>query len=103
MVALNKIVVKKPGRILATPAALAALERSGQNLWEFMARHIAGDWGDVDSEDAEANNQSLKDGSRLLSAYVLADPEKTRLWIITEAEDDSGSRAATTALLASEY
>lgn len=102
MVTLQKVVVK-PGRLLATPAALNALERTGQNLWEFMARHIAGDWGEVDSEDAEANNQSLKDGSRLLSAYVLADPEKTRLWIISEAEDDQGNRAATTALLAHEY
>ena len=57
----------------------------------------------VDAEDAEANNQALKDGSRLLSAYVLADQDKTRLWIISEAEDDHGNREATTALLASEY
>ena len=37
----------KPGRILASPACLEELERAGQNLWEFMARHIAGDWGVV--------------------------------------------------------
>jgi hypothetical protein len=43
----------------------------------------------------------LIDGSRLLSAYRTALGEK--LWIITEAVDDSGNRAATTILLPSEY
>ena len=74
----------KPGRILATPGCLEELDRAGQNLWEFMARHVAGDWGVVDAEDAEANNQALKDGSRLLSAYLLKTGEK--IWIITEAD-----------------
>ena len=91
----------KPGRILASPACLEELERAGQNLWEFMARHIAGDWGVVDAEDAEANNQALKDGSRLLSAYLLKTGEK--IWIITEAEDDHGHRVASTGLKPSEY
>jgi hypothetical protein len=38
----------------------------------------------------------------LLSAYVLKDG-KTKIWLITEAEDDNGNRAATTGLLPSEY
>jgi len=91
----------KPGRILATPDCLEELERAGQSLWEFMARHIAGDWGVVDADDAEANNQSLKDGSRLLSAYLLKTGEK--IWIITEAENDEGHRAASTGILPSQY
>jgi hypothetical protein len=91
----------KPGRILASPGCLEELERAGQNLWEFMARHIAGDWGVVDAEDAEANNQSLKDGSRLLSAYLLKTGEK--IWIITESEDDDGHRVASTGILPSDY
>jgi hypothetical protein len=70
-------------------------------LWNFFARHLAGDWGVVDGEDAEANNQSLKDGSRILSAYLLKTGEK--IWIITEAADDHGNRAASTAILPSEY
>ncbi len=93
----------KPGRVVATPGALEALERSGQNVWHFLSLHLAGNWGVVDSEDAEANNQSLKDGSRLLSAYLLDDEEKTKIWLITEAEDDNGNREATTALLPDEY
>lgn len=91
----------KPGQILATPACLQELERAGQNIWEFIARHTAGDWGVVDAEDAEANCESLKDGSRLLSAYELKNGEK--IWIITEAADEQGTRIATTALLPDEY
>lgn len=99
------IPVRKPlfklGAVVATPAALAAMEKANQQPWEFLARHVQGDWGDVGAEDAEANNGSLKDGSRLLSAYLLKTGEK--LWVITEAEDDHGIRAATTILLPDDY
>ena len=91
----------KPGRLLATPGALEALERSGQNIWTFVTRHLAGDWGTVDADDKAANDEALKDGSRLLSAYVLSTGEK--IWIITEAADDYGNRAATTVLTPDEY
>lgn len=100
MIAVQNILFK-PGRVLATPACLEELDRAGQNIWEFMARHISGDWGVVDAEDAESNNDSIKDGSRLLSAYLLKTGEK--IWIITEAADDHGIRVATTALLPDEY
>jgi hypothetical protein len=43
----------------------------------------------------------LIDGSRILSAHRTSLGEK--LWIITEATDDCGKRAATTILLPSEY
>jgi hypothetical protein len=90
-----------PGRIVATPAALEALDKSGQSPTVFLNRHVVGDWGDVCHEDRQANDQSLLDGSRLLSAYRTSLGEK--IWIITEAVDDSGNRAATTILLPSEY
>ncbi|WP_437191364.1 hypothetical protein [Planctomicrobium sp. SH527] len=90
-----------PGRIVATPAALESLEAAEQAAWEFIAKHISGDWGVVDDEDKESNNQSLKDGSRLLSAYLLKTGEK--IWLITEAADDRGNREATTLLLPEEY
>jgi hypothetical protein len=92
----------KLGQVVATPGALAALEKAGQAPWEFVSLHVAGNWGVVDAEDAEANNQALKDGSRLLSAYILKDG-KTKIWVITEAEDDNGNRSATTLLLPTEY
>ena len=92
----------KPGRVLATPGALEALEQAGQSVWEFLGpRHFVGDWGIVDADDKAANDEALKVGSRLLSAYTLKTGLK--IWIITEAEDDNGNRAATTALLPDEY
>ncbi len=75
------------GQIVATPGALEALEQAGQTPMEFLVRHVRGDWGDVCEEDAEANEQSLKDGSRILSSYRTKLGEK--LWIITEADRSS--------------
>jgi len=31
------------GQLVATPGALAALEKSGQNAMEFLSRHVKGD------------------------------------------------------------
>ena len=91
----------KPGRLLATPGALEAFEQAGQNVSEFLTRHFAGDWGMVNADDKLANDESLKDGSRLLSAYLLKTGVK--IWVITEAADDHGNRLATTVLLPDEY
>ena len=69
---------------------------------EFLSLHLAGAWGDeLDAEDKAANDEALKDGSRILSAYILKTGEK--IWLITEAEDDNGNREATTGLLPDEY
>ena len=59
-------------------------------------RHIKGDWGNVDDEDKQSNELSLKDGSRLVSAYEAKGLPK--IWIITE-----GDRSATTILFPEEY
>jgi hypothetical protein len=91
-----------PGKVCATQGALEALQRANQGVWVFLARHLAGDWGEVDAHDKAANDEALKDGSRLLSAYTLADGTK-RIWLVTEAKDDNGNRTATTALLPEEY
>ena len=91
-----------PGKVCATPGALEALQQANQGVWVFLARHLAADWGEVDAHDKATNDQALKDGSRLLSAYTLADGT-TRIWLVTEAQDDNGHRAATTACLPEEY
>ena len=57
------------GRIVATPGALEAMQESGQTPDFFLDRHVSCDWGEVDSEDWQLNDQALVDGSRLLSAY----------------------------------
>ena len=89
------------GQILATPGALQALEESRQTPQFFIARHVRGDWGEVSDGDKQLNDQSLIDGSRLLSAYRTLKGE--RIWIITEAADDEGHRVATTLLRPEEY
>jgi hypothetical protein len=89
------------GQIVATPGALEAMAESSQTPQFFLARHVRGDWGEVCDEDKGLNDQSLIDGSRLLSAYTTS--KGTKLWIITEAADDDGHRLATTLLLPEEY
>jgi hypothetical protein len=92
-----------PGVVLATPGASEAFNRNNQTPFEFLQRHLNGDWTDTDlgEEDRQANEQALVDGSRLLSAYRLADG--TKMWCITEAVGENGHREATTFLLPQEY
>ena len=89
------------GQTLATPGALQAMAKAGDDPLNFIRRHHAGDWGNLGDEDKHLNDESVKDGSRILSAYHTSLGEK--LWIITEAADDGGRRAATTILLPEEY
>jgi len=92
------------GRVVATPGALAALEKVGQAPIDYIQRHARGDWGEaLCADDKAANEEALKCGSRLLSAYLL--PDKTKLWIITDAvvNPDTKERYATTVLLPEEY
>ena len=89
------------GQLLATPAALEAIEDAGQLPAFFLDKHVRGDWGEVCDDDKRANDEALVDGSRILSAYRTL--KHTRIWIITEAADDERKRAATTTLLPSEY
>lgn len=89
------------GQIVATPGAIEAMEESGQAPGFFLDQHVAGNWGEVDAEDWQANNRSLVDGSRILSAYRTL--KGVKLWIITEATDDNGNRTATTILLPEDY
>jgi len=89
------------GQIVATPGALAALEASGQSPAFFLDQHVQGNWGDVSREDKLLNDTALISGERLLSAYRTLKNE--RIWIITEATNDAGKRAATTILRPDEY
>jgi len=89
------------GRVVATPASLRVLEESDQTPHEFLDRHVRGDWDDLSEDDCEANEEALRDGSRILSAYITGDG--TKIWIITEAVNDQGHRTSTTILLPEEY
>jgi hypothetical protein len=84
------------GQVVATPGALEVLQQAERDPAEFLARHVTGDWGDLDDEDKQQNELSVKQGFRILSAYKLDD--STKIWIITEHD-----RSATTILLPQEY
>ena len=89
------------GQTLATPGALEAMQAAGQSPAFFLDQHVQGMWGEVCDEDKRANDQALVDGSRILSAYRTLRNE--RLWVITEATDEQGRRAATTIIRPEEY
>lgn len=69
---------------------------AGQTEIEFLRRHMSNDRGTLSDDDVIANELSLKEGFRLLSAYRTSKGQK--LWIITEAD-----RSSTTILLQSEH
>jgi hypothetical protein len=85
-----------PGSIVATPGALEAFRASGESPLTFLQRHLAGDWGELSTEDIRENELSLVHGFHLLSAYRLSDG--TKIWVITEAD-----RSSTCFLLPEEY
>jgi len=93
-------IAKKPlfplGKIVATPGALAALEKAGQRVEEFLALHATGEWGDLCEQDRAANQLGLELGFRLMSSYTTDASDK--IWLVTEAD-----RSATTVLLPEEY
>jgi hypothetical protein len=84
------------GQLAVTRGGLEVLVRNGADPLSYLARHAAGDWGDLDDDDRRENDRSLEYGCRLLSAYQLGDG--SRIWIITEAD-----RSSTTILLPGEY
>ncbi|MGH7782276.1 MAG: hypothetical protein ACREO5_00305, partial [Candidatus Binatia bacterium] len=84
------------GNLVATPAALAALERTGEDARSFIRRHITGDWGDLSQTDKQENDCAIDIPLRILSAYTLKD--QTKIWVITEAD-----RSSSTILLPEDY
>lgn len=89
------------GQVVGTVAALEAIEAAGQMPHGFIQKHVTGEFGDLGHDDKQLNFDAIEDGSRILSAYNTR--LGVRLYVISEAKDDEGRRAATTILLVSEY
>jgi hypothetical protein len=85
----------KTGQVVATPGALQFCEANKINPLLLLGRHIAGDWGDLDSADVAANVHAVQHDLRILSSYKLA---TGKVWVITEAD-----RSSTCVLLPDEY
>lgn len=90
------------GQIAITPGADDLLAEANLHWIRILARHLSGDWGDLDEEDKRANDLALTEGSRVFSSYQVREDQERgseqRIWVITEAD-----RSATTILLPSEY
>ena len=90
------------GQVVATQGAMSIGDMPLLN--RCLNRHVRGDWGCVCEEDRETNNEALKAGDRILSAYAIDETKPCKghgdntLWIITEAD-----RSVTTFLLPEEY
>ena len=82
-----------PGSVVATQGAA---EIPMAILMFALKRHLSGDRGDVSEDDKQSNDEAVKDGDRILSAYHA--PDRTKFWIITES-----NRSMTTFLLPDEY
>ena len=85
------------GRVIATPDALDALQENNIRITELLIKHVGGDWGSLGDEDRLENEQSVKNGWRILSSYPLNNTGD-KIWIITEAD-----RSSTCLLLPKEY
>lgn len=81
------------GTVVITPGALQSIPE--EQVRAALRRHVSGDWGEVNKDDREENELSLREGFRLLSAYR---HDGVKFWLITEAD-----RSCTTVLLPEEY
>ena len=93
---MQPLMLSRLGRLCATNGAIRTLTSAAADPIELMARHLAGDWGDLNAADRAANDRALQSGERIISGYRLGNDQK--IWIITEAD-----RSATTILLPAEY
>jgi hypothetical protein len=95
------------GRTVTTPRILESL--NDKTIFSLLERHSRGDWGDLEPEDWELNEQVMDDpehDGRLFSSYknvpASYDPrESIKVWIITDAPETPD--AITTVLLPDEY
>jgi len=69
------------GPVLATPTVLEYVNQT--DILAALARHVTGDWGELDADDQRANDRAVKTGERILSVYRAANG--TKFWVITEA------------------
>jgi hypothetical protein len=89
------MVLFKMGQVVATTGALQFCEANKINPLLLLGRHVAGDWGELDSADVAANVHAVQHDLRIFSSYKCA---AGKVWVITEAD-----RSSTCLLLTDEY
>ena len=85
------------GRVVATTDAIEAMTENNIDVSDLLIRHVGGDWSTLSNEDRMENEQSVKNGWRILSSYTI-NKSGDKVWIITEAD-----RSSTCVLLPKDY
>lgn len=87
------------GQVVETRGVNAARQEDpafSREVMQAFSRYQALEWGDLDAEDKQANDNAIKNGDdRILAAY---NTSKGKLYIITEWD-----RSSTCIMFASEY
>jgi hypothetical protein len=82
------------GEVNITPRAAQKLPP--EDITTAIRRHSRGDWGDLDLEDQQLNDQRLEKGGPIASIYTASNGLK--FYVLTEAD-----RSVTTVLLPEDY
>lgn len=85
------------GQVVITRGIADMVADGRVDILPLLARHAIGDWGDLDMQDKQLNDDALRLDGRILSSYRVS-PEIGKVWIITEWD-----RSYTTVLLPDEY
>jgi hypothetical protein len=87
--------IPSPSRILVplgvvtlTPRTVMVLSVREADLLELLDRHRAGDWGEATDDYGAENEQSLRDGGRVVSIYRVGG--RPRLRVETQIHASTG-------------
>jgi len=96
------------GQVLTTAGVAADMEKDDRFaalVQVSLSRHQRGDWGTICNADKKTNDEGLKNGGRVMSAYTIDESKgiskgfgENTIWIITEWD-----RSVTTILYPNEY
>ncbi len=89
--------IPSPSRLLVplgvatlTPRTVMVLTAREADLLELIARHQSGDWGEAADGYGAENEQSLRDGGRVVSIYRVGGRPRLRI----ETEIQASTRVA---------
>lgn len=88
------------GQIVSTPAVLDHLARHAVFPAALLSLHQHGNWGNVDPEDARANDRAVLSGARVVGSHAVAGAV---IWIVTAAAGGDGKRADSVLCFLDEY